>query len=201
MQSEPKASKPTINFFVMLPLLCAVGGGAWAIQESRVSKLKEQLEAYQTSEKWELPSTLKKMNTLSSQLSLDIDERNQLDKYKKSTENFESKNKKLQLQLNDAISRLTSATNALNTLAMKNDNFSIGLSQSFPLVNNTTYLSVTSIYPSWITGTFQEKGINLDIGQAVNYAIGTLNCHVVLTQIDAYERRVIFTRSCSEHTF
>lgn len=177
--------------------LTLIGGAIWSIQSSQINSLKDKVDTYEKSENWKLPETLRNINSAASKLSLSIDERNLFNQLKIDKKNLSENNSILKKEIQGIQEELETTNRALNTIVLKNDIFSLGTAQSFPLINNDKYLSVISIFPNFASLVFDEENHTLDVGKSLHYKVGTTDCKVVLTSIAPDRATVTFTRSCA----
>ncbi len=82
--------------------------------DSQTRQLQERIDVYEQSSKWELPQTLNKLNTVSEQLSITIEEREKLESFQKSNDslardksNLEARIKSLQQENAEFFSQLS----------------------------------------------------------------------------------------------
>lgn len=183
---------------LLLAIFTALGTWFWNLRTSQIEDLQNQITTYEKSEKWKLPETLEKINLASQKIELNLTQRNRLEFLEKNIIELTTSNSELGKTLEETQEKLQKNTEALNKVAMKNDEFLIERSSSHPLVNNNIYISVKSVGLDYVSGLIDNHEYRIDVGQSVQYHFGTIICNVVATKVSYRDDTATFKRSCQE---
>ncbi|MGN1574742.1 hypothetical protein ACKEU1_20040 [Yersinia enterocolitica] len=169
----------------------------WYARADYIEQLKSRIDAYEKSSEWELPDTLNKLSTVSTKLSLTLDEKERLNKSEKQLIELNSDNIKINKELKEKTADLVASAKMVDALVSKEETFSLVIGDSHPLIKNEIFIALKSLMPNKGYFSFKNQDLVLYIGEYREYEFGNKKCKVLLTKIAYKVESILLTNTCS----
>jgi hypothetical protein len=147
-----------------------------------------------------LPDTIKRLGEASNALKISVDERKKLTEMEQLTKDLESAKEKAEeqaSQLKEENSKLDKSIKSLETALLTPKTIEISNGNSIPLIENSYYLGVTGVHPSFVSTTLNNDSKNMDVGNKMTFMAGQQSCTVTLKQINPSEEKATFLFNCN----
>ncbi len=180
---------------VLAVLLSTASVVTWEIRKDVIESLKQQIEAYEKSQNWKLPETLEEIRKASKQLTLQLKDKQELEKLRVQVDDLSAKNQSTQIELKETQTKLTEATDTLSKLILKAQTVDLTEGETADLIENKETIGIQSVYPSRAVVTLFNSTKFLNIGDSVTYKFSNKECQVTLTKIHA--KVVTFKHGCA----
>jgi hypothetical protein len=152
----------------------AAAGAAWQVGRSR---LQDELDQYKQSSTWGLPETLQRLNKVSQQLNLTLDEREQLVK----AQHLLAENEELNRQLSAAKNELVTVNKRL--AEFEGDTFEVAEGTSHPIVPGRLALGVKDTYSNNCSVQLGDQSTTASPGTPIDATLGKMKYRVILMEV------------------
>jgi predicted nuclease with TOPRIM domain len=183
---------------VVAALVVATSAVTWEIRKDVVDALKRQIESYEKSNNWKLPETITEIRKASEALTLQLNERKELEALRAETAKLREHNSRLEAALKTSSDKLATAEATLDNIIRKTDVIELSEGQSAALVENNVYLGVKNVARTYASVSLAERSEILDIGETKKYSFGAKACRVTLLRVlPGAPNRAVFNHGCA----
>ena len=176
-------------------LLSVTAAITWEIRKDYIDDLKRQLETYEKSGTWKLPETLSEIRSASQLLTLQLSEKQELDRLRKLESSLLAEKKQLEATLKQTNEKLVEAQRTLESMTLKATTFELQAKHTASLVANNIFLGLKSIHPDYVSVTISNESHFLGVGESKSYSFGGKRCTVTLLKISP--DRATFSHGCT----
>jgi hypothetical protein len=168
---------------------------------NQVSQQQARIDAYEQSDKWELPQTLAQLNDVSRELSLALEERKKFKSLQESNNLLARDKASLELKLSssqkeksEAISQLS----RLENLMVKPQSLSLNKDDTVDVFGGAYKLGLESIYDGFVIINVGNISGNLSVGEQLEVDVANRKCYITLSELNYSQKNAKFSSSCEK---
>lgn len=168
--------------------------------ENHINDLNNQIKAYEKSNKWKLPETLKQLNLVSEKLDKQLQSQddfaklgNEVSELKKNNSQLTQDFKKAQSENVSLQARTKQLTDQLNQALITPRQIDLTGGSSAELVKNHITFGLEEVYSTWIAGNINNETIRLNVGNYKLVEVLDKTCTLRLTKISGPAAQFSYT--------